>query len=157
MIPATNEGCCWAFIMSRLSQGLSWLFAALLASSSAAGADAKQCTQEEAMAAETEAEGLKTWPEIFQSFRRYAHCDDAAISEGYSASVATLIADRWDLILQLNALAGAHPAFRAFVLRHLDETMNADQVVTIRENAQGHCPKGAKALCSAIYARLTEP
>jgi len=61
------------------------------------------------------------------------------------------------LIPELNALARAHPAFRAFVLRHLNETMNANQVVTIRENAQAHCPKGATALCAAICARLTEP
>lgn len=143
--------------MSRRSQGLSLLIAALLASASAAGADAKQCTQDEAIAAETEASTLKTWPEIFQSYQRYGHCDDAAISEGYSDSVATLVADRWDLIPELNALARAHPAFRAFVLRHLDDLMSIDQDKTIRENAQAHCPKGATALCTAIYARLNEP
>jgi hypothetical protein len=103
---------------------------------------------------------LKTWPDIFRSYRRYGHCDDGGIAEGYSDSVATLMANRWDSILELNALARKHPAFRAFVLRHLDETINFDQIVTIRENAEAHCPQGAMALCKAIHAslaRLTEP
>jgi hypothetical protein len=43
---------------------------------------AKQCTRAEAIAAEEEAESLKNWDQIYRSYKRFSHCDDAAIAEG---------------------------------------------------------------------------
>lgn len=123
-------------------------------SASVPGAEAKECKREEAIAAETEASTLKTWPEVLRSYQRFAHCDDGAISEGYSSSVATLLADRWDSLEELNTLSRAHPRFQAFVLRHLDETMDQDQDKAIQRNVRDHCPKGAMKLCEAIRARF---
>jgi hypothetical protein len=52
----------------------------------------KTCSQEEAIQAETEASTLKDWTAVYISFKRFSHCDDAAISEGYSDAVGRLLA-----------------------------------------------------------------
>jgi hypothetical protein len=128
----------------------------MLGGASAAGAEVQKCSREQAIKAEMEASTLKTWSEILTAFQRYGHCDDAAISEGYSSSVATLLADRWNGVAELDRLSRANTGFRAFVLRHLDGTMSAEQDKTIQENVRSRCPQGATKLCEAIKARFAE-
>jgi hypothetical protein len=113
------------------------------------------CRREEAIKAETEASTLTTWPKVFESYGHYRHCDDGAISEGYSNSVATLLASHWDQFDELRSLVGAHPKFQAFVLRHVNETMTLDQGNSIKENVHLRCPANGKALCESIMARLS--
>ena len=50
---------------------------------SSADAQAKQCSREEAIQAEATASLLATWSDILGSFRKFGHCDDGAIAEGY--------------------------------------------------------------------------
>jgi hypothetical protein len=49
------------------------------------------------------------------------------VAEAWSDFVATLLAEHWGAIRDLNALAKTHPSFGKFVLRHIDETMSLDQ------------------------------
>ncbi|HEV7817019.1 MAG TPA: hypothetical protein VGP06_18215, partial [Janthinobacterium sp.] len=55
----------------------------------------KICTREEAIQAETEASSLKDWDAVYRSFKRFSHCDDAAIGEGYSDVVGRLLTTDW--------------------------------------------------------------
>ena len=112
------------------------------------------CTREDAIKAETEAATLITWPAVFESYGHYRHCDGGAISEGYSNSVATLLASRWDQFEQLRELVTAHPKFEGFVLRHLDQTMTSDQGKAIKENIRAKCPANGNALCKSIMKRF---
>lgn len=124
--------------------------------SSVASAAQGACTRQDAMRAETEADSLRTWEQVFAAYERYRQCDDGAIAEGYSASIAALLADRWDDLEELLTLTHAHPKFEIFVLRHVDVTMTLDQGKAIQENVRSRCPRGGSLLCAAIGSALAE-
>lgn len=128
----------------------------VLGFSSCARAAPLKCTHDDAIKAETEASSLKTWGAVFSSYKRYQQCDDGAIAEGYSASVAYLLASRWTDTGTLVKLSNANPDFRRFVIKHVDETMNMDQGKSIKKNAATSCPAKAKKLCIAIQQRFAE-
>lgn len=116
----------------------------------------QKCTRDDAMKAETEASSLKNWQDVFSSYKRYRQCDDAAIGEGYSNSVATLLANHWDQLEKLSALTKKDPHFKEFVLRHIDETMTSEQERTIQEHVRSECASRSAHLCTAIKARLKQ-
>lgn len=130
-----------------------WLFFGF---SSVTKAESRQCTQDEAMKAETEASNLQTWAEVFNSYKRYCQCDDGAISEGYSASVAGMLGTHWERVGELVKLIGAHPEFERFVLRHVDETMTMEQGKSIKLNAKRNCPTTAFHICVSIIQRFVD-
>ena len=115
----------------------------------------RECTSKEAYDAEGQS-APTSWQEFYAAYKRYGHCDTGAIAEGYSDFAATLAADQWDQLDVLDALTRAHPAFRKFVLDHLNVTMNLDQAQAIQLNASTRCPQKAKKLCSAILQRVKE-
>jgi hypothetical protein len=121
-----------------------------------ANASDKVCTREEAIQAETESSTLKDWDSVYQAFKRFGHCDDGAIGEGYSDSIARLLASDWAHIEKANTLTSSDKKFRRFVLHHIDELMSPDQWRMISENARDHCPTSAARLCKLIESRLSE-
>jgi hypothetical protein len=146
--------------MNRISRSISQavffvLFAFLvLKVSSAFAAVPQSCPTDLAMKALDEASTLKTWQAIFVSYKKYRRCDDGAIAEGYSSSIATLLADRWQDVGQLIRLGNEDPSFRRFVLSHVDVTMSLDQATTIKKNVAQKCPFGAKKLCADIQRQF---
>lgn len=114
---------------------------------------ARQCSQTDAMKAEAESSSLKTWDDVFNSYLRYRHCDDGAISEGYSASIAALLASHWDRIHELKNLIALHPDFWRFVINHVDETTTTDEGLAIKEHIQSSCPANC-SICVEIGKRL---
>lgn len=127
-----------------------------LAAASAAHGDSGACTRADAIQAETEASSLTTWPEIYRSYLRFRQCDDAAIGEGYSNSVAVILSKHWGDTSTLNDMARRDGGFLAFVLRHVDELMSPAQASAIRHNAERKCPVGAGKLCRDIIHRIGE-
>jgi len=121
---------------------------------SASAAQNEACPREQAVKAESEASTLETWQAVFISYKKYKQCDDGAIAEGYSSSVATLLADHWEDVGQLIKLSHENPGFGRFVLRHVDETMNLDQAAIIQKNIAQKCPEGAKELCADIHRQF---
>lgn len=117
----------------------------------------KKCTREDAMKAEVNSSSLETWRELYVHYRLYKQCDDGAISEGYSASVADLLTTRWNGIGEFIKLSNDHPDFKNFVLRHIDETMSQDQARAIKFNIKNNCPTGGKYICHFINDRFAEP
>jgi multidrug efflux pump subunit AcrB len=112
------------------------------------------CTNEQARKAEEEADTLKSWQLVHLSFENYARCDDGAIAEGYSDSISRLLADQWQQFENLQELAGQDPPFKEFVLRHVDESISAEQAKAIGQNARLRCPADGKVLCNEIMQRL---
>jgi hypothetical protein len=143
--------------MNRLSHCFSQavlfvLIASLVLSAGSASASSpKSCPTELAMKALDEASTLKTWQAVFISYKKYKLCDDGAIAEGYSSSVATLLADHWQDIGGLIKLGNENPSFRSFVLSHIDVTMSLYQAAIIKKNITQKCPSEAKKLCADIH------
>jgi hypothetical protein len=108
------------------------------------------CTDVEGRRAETEAGGLRTWNSLYRSFRLYRQCDDGAIGEGYSESVARILVDHWNTLPQLDRLATKDDEFRRFVMRHVDATLNAGDLEKISKNAKMRCRTGLLAICNDL-------
>lgn len=117
-------------------------------------AAALKCSQPEAIKAEEQSSSLRDWDAVYAAFRRYSHCDDGAISEGYSESVGNIMANRWDLTPRLTELINRSPAFGRFVLKHLDETVPEENWRRIARNVGGKCPPGSARTCALIKAKV---
>lgn len=118
--------------------------------SSSATADTQACTRRQAIAAEEESSTLRSWGALYQSYRRYSHCDDGAISEGYSYSVAWLLAERWDGFGELLDLTKQSRDFEDFVVSHVNETMSQSQADQLMRNLSSQCPTSGAKLCSRL-------
>jgi len=114
----------------------------------------KPCTKQDAIAAEEQASSIQSWTELHRSYERYAQCDDGAIGEGYSDSIARLLAEKWESLDEFDRLGVQDRAFEGFVLRHVDELMTPEQANKIRDNSKNHCPSHDRALCRKIADRL---
>lgn len=117
---------------------------------------AKVCTREQAMEAEVEAVTLSDWPAIFKSFHEHKQCDDGAIAEGYSYSVAMMLSAKWEELAELHELTKQDSSFRAFVIKHIDETMTAEQQRKIVSFSRNQCPATLLDLCQEIYLKALE-
>ena len=118
----------------------------------AATADARTCTGKDAEVADAAIDHLDTWADVDSNFRKYGHCDDGSIAEGNSESVARLLVDKWKTLSQLEALIKRHPALKAYVLRHIDTTLNTDDLKRIVELSTSSCPEDSKPLCVSLKA-----
>ena len=128
------------------------VIACLLAgvNASAAVAAPMECSREDAMQAEKEASTLKDWDAVYKSFKRYGHCDDASIAEGYSETVGRLLAKDWDRFGRLVQLTRHSKVFERFVIHHLDETVPSEYLRLIVDNAHTRCAPNAQRLCGLI-------
>lgn len=124
--------------------------AALLASTLPTAAQGRACTPAEAERADMDADKPRTWDGLYQSFKRYGHCDDGAIAEGYSESVARILVDHWSELPKLASLSHSDPKFLQFVLRHVDATLNLSDLKKIKTNAVSHCPQDLHATCADL-------
>jgi hypothetical protein len=97
---------------------------------------------------------LRSWETLYTSYRSYRQCDDGAIGEGYSESVARLLVDHWNSLPQLARLARRDAEFRAFVIRHVDATLYIDDVEKIRKNAKTLCPTGLQSVCNDLVKQV---
>ncbi len=95
---------------------------------------------------------LKSWQDVYLSFKRYSHCnlDNGGVSEGYSDKISLLLAEKWDTVTDLNKLCESDKSFESFIYRHLDMTIPAKTWETMANNAGKKCPPGAKAICKLI-------
>jgi hypothetical protein len=135
-----------------------WMAAGLLLGlpSAHAATDRKPCSLPEQRAALEGVDRLHTWGDLQQAYKRFGHCDDGAIAEGYSEMVVETLANRWHTLPQLSTLTTADPEFDGFVIRHIDETARWTSVQTAAQHAKSRCPKAAEALCSQIIRRADE-
>lgn len=115
-----------------------------------AGNGARLCTRADAILAEDEADSLDSWKNIYHSFKRFGHCDDGAIAEGYSGSVVSMLTQRWEQLDHVSKLIAEDQKFREFVLRHIDETMSASDFHIIIENAEKRCSQTTTEFCKSI-------
>jgi hypothetical protein len=110
----------------------------------------RPCTEVESRRALDEAGVLRSWYALYRSYKSYRQCDDGAIGEGYSESVARILVDHWNTLPQLARLARNDADFRAFVIGHVDATLNMDDVEKIRRNAKAQCPARLRIVCNDL-------
>jgi len=96
-----------------------------------------------------------TWDALYKSYRLYGNCDDGAIGEGYSESVARILVDHWRTLPRLASLAKKDADFRHFVLKHVDATLDMKDVEKIRTKAETQCPPGLHVLCDDLRKQAT--
>jgi len=84
---------------------------------------------------------------------RFRQCDDGAIAEGYRESVARILVDRWKTPQELASLTKNDKPVLSFVLKHIDATLNPDDLKKIYFNAGNLCPVGWLHLCITIDKR----
>ena len=61
-----------------------------------------------------------------------------------------ILADHWNTLPRLAAITKKDPAFRGFVMRHIDATIDLKDVEKIGEKASRECPTGLRSLCDEI-------
>lgn len=111
----------------------------------------KPCTDAEETQAEKQVDSLKTWDQLYRSYKKFApQCDDGGVAEGYSDAVGKLLAAHWDHFPRLVKLANADKGFREFVVSHVDESLSSETLAKISKNARSECPADAKTLCGLI-------
>lgn len=132
------------------------IWIALLYHSPVALADTWICTEEEARSAEAVVATANSWDQVYQQFRRYAHCDDGAIAEGFSESISLLLAEQWSDIQQLGAILISHSAFQEFVIKHIDETVPSRRLECIVRNVRERCPQGLEDICHEIETEVIQ-
>jgi len=107
-----------------------------------------ECTREEAIQAEATAAYIKTWSALEVHFNKYSHCDDGAISEGYSESVSFLLYSQWKEFLNYPM----NDQFYWFIIKHNDETWEFNRTKAISKFAKENCNQSKKAICDAIIS-----
>ena len=115
-------------------------------------AHAKSCSPKDAEAADALLDGLDSWAKLGAAVKQYGHCDDGSIAEGNSEAVVRLLVDQWKTLPQLSGLVRRDPVLKRFVLRHVDATLDTDDLNKIRMSASTSCPGGAALLCSELLA-----
>jgi hypothetical protein len=121
-----------------------------LFSAQAGYAQEHPCTDAEGRRALDEAVMLRSWDALYKSYKLYRRCDDGAIGEGYSESVARILVGHWNTLPRLDHLAEKDAGFRAFAMKHVDATLNMGDVETIKKNAKTRCPTGSRRLCDDL-------
>ena len=113
------------------TRAICWiLFFLSLASHAHASQHRTDCSKQGAIAAEKEAVKLDSVVSLYDSYKRFAHCDDGAIAEGYNESVVRILTQQWNRqLIELYRLTSRDERFRAFVLRHINEAMTLGSAV----------------------------
>jgi hypothetical protein len=96
------------------------------------------------------------WTALYRLFKQFGACDEGAIGERFSADVAHLFSTQWSHLDTLNHLAAADKAFEQFVLRHIDTTLDEDDLLHLTGNSKSRCPAGQNRICSLIHERAQE-
>jgi hypothetical protein len=125
-------------------------FVLALGLSGACHAHAKTCSPKDAEAADAAVDQLDSWTKVEHAFKKYGHCDDGSIAEGNSEAVARLLVDHWTMLPLLAERVKRDPALKRFVLRHIDTTLDTDDLGKIVAFASSRCPKGVGSLCSEL-------
>ena len=103
---------------------------------------------------EIEKKDGQSWLKARRFFSKHAPgCDDGVYSEGFSAIVTDLLANKWRDFDQFLRISESDKQFYIFALEHIDETVGYEVLEKILRNAKENCPPKAQATCSEIRKR----
>jgi hypothetical protein len=110
------------------------------------------CSNQQSSSALDVADSLRSWDALHKSFLKYGNCDDGAIAEGFSESVARIFVEHWETLPRLSELSKKDAGFYRFAMKHVDATLNVDDLVKIKEDATRHCPSGLSNICRELQS-----
>ncbi len=113
-------------------------------------AQAKVCTEHDAVAADAMVDRLDSWSKVDEAYTRYGHCDDGEIADGNAEAIARLLVDHWQSLPQLNALIQRNARLKDFVVRHVNSTLDTGDLEKIEQLSTSSCPADASVLCDAL-------
>ena len=116
------------------------------------GHAAQVCSMEEMASSQAGAAAARDWDAMYDAFHRFSPCDGGGVAQAFSDSIGYLLARRWDDLYDLEHFAEANRAFRAFVMRHIDATVDEKDLRQILAHAKG-CPGYARPVCREIENR----
>jgi hypothetical protein len=128
----------------------SFIFILALGLGSACHARDRACSPKDAEAADAALDTLDSWAKVERASKKYGHCDDGSIAEGNSEAVARLLVDQWPTLPLLAELVKRDPALKKFILRHIDTTLDTEDLSRIGELASTQCPSGSAPLCREL-------
>jgi len=114
-------------------------------------ANAKECTQMEAYAAETVTDYLDSWNNVSRAFRDFGHCDDGGIAEGFDEAMSLLWANQWQNLPEMLKYTEENKDFKSFIYKRIwSETVPAERWQKILKNAERECPSSGKEFCAEV-------
>lgn len=134
--------------MMRITLILLFLFAS--------SASAHECSIAEAQSAENSIDSLDSWQSIQSAYKRYGRCDDGAIAEGFTDKVVHLLATRWSSLGQAQKIIARDPAFKTFMLQHINPSALSSELDHVAHLATYQCPRSAAILCKQIARAASE-
>ena len=125
--------------------------AALALLSNVCSAQISQCDSADGIRAVEQSDHLRTWDALYRSYKLIGwRCNDGALAEGYSESVARILVDHWDTLPRLAKLASRDRRFLRFVVGGVNATLDTADVEQIRKKARETCPGRFRPLCGAL-------
>lgn len=113
-------------------------------------ADDLSCTKRQEIEADHSISQAHNWKDIYNSYKKFQHCDDGYIAEGYSNLIVKTLAHQWDQINVLVKIVSKDKDFYAFVIRHIDATADKTELEMIISNNSKRCPKSVTKICLEI-------
>lgn len=135
-----------------------WLVLAPLTMSAIANAGEKECSREEAYAAEAVTDYLDSWENMYIFFKQFRHCYDGSIAEGAEDKIQVLWTTRWRDLPRMIALTNKDPEFRKFIWSVVhSEAFPQDAFDKVLHAARNLCPPGAAEFCREVNAASKVP
>ncbi len=94
---------------------------------------------------------LRRWSEEFGK-----DCDGGYTADAACGVEADLLGGKWEELPKLAKQIRKNPAFKVFVLRHIDATWTEDELQLVLENAEKRCAHGYAELCVSIATAVRE-
>lgn len=113
-------------------------------------AQGQTCSPANAEAADAMVDKLDSWSKVDYMFKHFRQCDDGSIAEGNSEAIARLLVDKWKTLPTLAKLIKQNPSLKMFVLRHIDTTLDTEDLKKIKKLSLSACPKNLYSLCKDV-------
>ena len=114
-------------------------------------ANAKECTQMEAYAAESVTDYLDSWMNVNLAHREFGHCDDGGIAEGFDEAISLLWANQWTKLPEMLKYTRKNKEYKAFIYKRIwSETIPLERWKKIMRKARNECPSGGNEFCAEI-------
>lgn len=135
---------------------LGFIALASLTSTSSGFAESGYCPRSMEIRAEYEYTRVHTWAALHKSFVVYHGCDNGGVAEGYDDAVNHLLVRQWDALASVKVEILRDKAFASFVLRHINEEWDLNDLKRVRSLASKHCPKNLDQFCRDVVTDIDQ-
>lgn len=135
---------------------LAVLAALLAAAAIGARAQDKACTAADAAAAEKQVDMVVAWPQLYDTWQKFRHCDKGTVDELFTDAILRLAVE-WKHVDVFAETMRKDPQFKAFVYRHLQSPAAKDDRESVYARAKKDCTASLKAFCDEVADIVQSP